>query len=513
MKRRYMYISALQIFTTVAALRNKLLLIAAGRPSCCSRCGSPDVSPHCAFAFADGILRSTSTRGRRAGGRASVCVGGEHSHCSAYSRGQTRTSKRRYSHICRLFDGSPSLAEHESINLGEFTEADRQQLLQRVLVNAHLLRDGDSALDYEKGDGVHPIQLDGVYASETLGRGFCNWVFKVTPKPSSLIVGDDDNDKSAVVVVKVFSDLARVRVPHNILGSIDVLASDCCIGPQVMHRGTDGIVMEYIDGTVLTKEDVHGIAIAKDGGISDNAKFGDGRLLCEKIGVKLAQLHGTPIPSNSPIANEVDNMLWRTLDAMLDFVGEDGPIPEAVLEAGWTHDLLCREVQTMKQTLDALDLPQVLCHGDFKPSNIVVVNDDSSGCSSGVGEIVLIDYELSGPGYRGFDFYKLFRTADPSRQNDDNMAAFVRSYLESSQLADDDASSTIESARVAQVLAEMKLFEPLTWLEAGIFFLFAAKGDPTQIERWEKLALDRFTNFDASKCRFEANLEKYTKAS
>ena len=271
--------------------------------------------------------------------------------------------------------------------------------------------------------------------------------------------------------------------------------------------------MEYIDGTVLTEEDVHGIAIAKDDGISDNAKFGDGRILCEKIGAKLAQLHGTPIPSNSPIANEVDNMLWRTLDAMLDFVGEDGPIPEAVLEAGWTHDRLCQEVQTMKQTLDALDLPQVLCHGDFKPSNIVVVNDDSSGCSSGVGEIVLIDYELSGPGYRGFDFYKLFRTADPSRQNDDNMAAFVRSYLESSQLADDDASSTIESARVAQLLAEMKLFEPLTWLEAGIFFLFAAKGDPTQIERWEKLALDRFTNFDASKCRFEANLEKYTKAS
>ena len=329
----------------------------------------------------------------------------------------------------------------------------------------------------------------------------------VTPTSSSL-VGGDDNFLCNVVVVKVFSDLAKVRVPDDILGSIDVVASDCRIGPTVMHRGSNGIVMEYIDGSVLTEEDVHGIA--KDDNSPDDTKFGNGQILCEKIGAKLAQLHFTPIPGDVPIANEVDNMLWMTLDAMLGFVGNDGPIPEAVLEAGWTHDRLCQEVQTMRQKLDDLELPQVLCHGDFKPSNVVVVNDSSGG--GGVGGIVLIDYELSGPGYRGFDFYKLFRTADPSRQNGDNMAAFVRSYLRSTDKREKDASSTIGSARVEQVLAEMKLFEPLTWLEAGIFFLFAAKGDPTQTVRWEKLALDRFSNFDASKGRFQANLEQYFKA-
>ena len=341
------------------------------------------------------------------------------------------------------------------------------------------------------------------YESQTLGLGFCNWVYKVTPTSSSLVGGDDSLCNA--VVVKVFSDLAKVRVPDNILGSIDVLASDCRIGPTVIHRGSDGIVMEYIDGTVLSEEDVHGVA--KNDNNPDDTKFGYGQILCEKIGAKLAQLHSTSTPAVLPIANEVDNMLWMTLDAMLGFVGDDGPIPEAVLEAGWTHDRLCQEVQTMREKLDALELPQVLCHGDFKPSNIVVMNDSSRG--SGVGEIVLIDYELSGPGYRGFDFYKLFRSADPSRQNDDNMAAFVRSYLKSSEI--DNTSSSVDSARVQQVLAEMKLFEPLTWLEAGIFFLFAAKGDPTQIQRWENLALDRFTNFDASKCRFEENLEQYAK--
>mmetsp|Transcript_19993 Transcript_19993/g.57408 ORF Transcript_19993/g.57408 Transcript_19993/m.57408 type:complete len:154 (+) Transcript_19993:11-472(+) len=141
------------------------------------------------------------------------------------------------------------------------------------------------------------------------------------------------------------------------------------------------------------------------------------------------------------------------------------------------------------------------------------MENPSSGADDGVGKVVLIDYELSGPGYRGFDFYKLFRTADPAPQSHDNMVAFVRSYLHSSEaMGGESSSKTIDSDQVEQVLAEMKLFEPLTWLEAGIFFLFAAKGDPTQLDRWENLALDRLENYTASKVRFIANLEQFSKA-
>ena len=170
----------------------------------------------------------------------------------------------------------------------------------------------------------------------------------------------------------------------------------------------------------------------------------------------------------------------------------------------------------MRQTLDMLNLPPaVLGHGDFKPSNILVVDNDPNSSSEAETEsaVVLIDYELSGQGYRGFDFYKLFRTADPATQNQDNMEAFIRSYLQhSSELAadgDPPPSMKIGSAQIEQVLAEMKLFEPLTWLEAGIFFLFAAKGDPTQLDRWEELALNRLDNYSASKARFAANLVEW----
>ena len=74
---------------------------------------------------------------------------------------------------------------------------------------------------------------------------------------------------------------------------------------------------------------------------------------------------------------------------------------------------------------------------------------------------------------------------------------------------DESSSTTIGSAQIEQVLAEMKLFEPLTWLEAGIFFLFAAKGDPTQLDRWEELALNRLDNYSASKDRFVLNLVEW----
>jgi len=385
----------------------------------------------------------------------------------------------------------------EGINLGELTEADRQQLLWQLLVDANLLT-GEKSLQSSSSESADDILLfDNGYDSETLGRGFCNWVYKVTPS--------EDNTNTKVVVVKVFSDLAKVRVPEPILGSIDVLASYAGIGPTVMHRGLNGIVMEHIDGKVLTEEDVHG---------------SDGRILCEKIGIKLAQLHATSLPSNllvvEPNEKPNNNMLWRTLDAMLDFVGNDEPIPSAVLDAGWTHARLYDEVRSMRRTLDMLDLPPaVLGHGDFKPSNIMVVDNDPNLSSKAETEsaVVLIDYELSGRGHRGFDFYKLFRTADPAIQNQDNMEAFVRSYLQHSSGTtvnnDKPSSTTIDSAQIEQVLAEMKLFEPLTWLEAGIFFLFAAKGDPTQLDRWEELAINRLDNYSASKARFAANLVEW----
>ena len=69
-------------------------------------------------------------------------------------------------------------------------------------------------------------------------------------------------------------------------------------------------------------------------------------------------------------------------------------------------------------------------------------------------------------------------------------------------------------AEIDAVLAEMELFEPLTWLEAGIFFLFAARGDPSDQDKWVALALDRLGHYARSKDAFwsDGRLQRYKDA-
>ena len=360
------------------------------------------------------------------------------------------------------------------------------------------------------GAGLLP-DADGLPAApDELGRGFCNWVYRAE-------LAGSGND-GAVVVVKVFSPLARVRVDRAVLGSVDVLASGAGIGPRILHRGPDGIVMSLVDGSVLTEQMVHDEA---EGG-------GRGELLCRSIGAALAGLHCSPLPGEfGPSSPESEsegggsggnNMLWTTLDRMLGYVADAddasgfGSIPSAVLEAGWSHRALSEEVREMRDALEPLGLTSVLCHGDFKPSNIILGRRTGGGKGE---EVVVIDYELSGPGYRGYDFCKLFRTGQ-AEQSRRNMRAFAEAYLGLLAEPGGAQEETIppSKAEIDAVLAEMELFEPLTWLEAGIFFLFAARGDPSDQDKWVALALDRLGHYARSKDAFwsDGRLQRYKDA-
>mmetsp|Transcript_39370 Transcript_39370/g.86408 ORF Transcript_39370/g.86408 Transcript_39370/m.86408 type:complete len:489 (-) Transcript_39370:156-1622(-) len=421
-----------------------------------------------------------------------------------------RCRKRPLVTSCRfganVEDLEQNLQQRPFVNLGELTEADRRYLLRDLLVDAQLLSPNTTSSTSSADTGSTASlskQFDGGYRCQTLGRGFCNWVYKVDAVDTA---SDTDTSQSSLVV-KVFSDLAKVRVEESMLGSIDIVASDNGVGPKVVHRGRNGIVMQHVEGHVLTEEDIHGTGAASATATmtSDVATFGDGKELCQAIAKQLARLHGTPLPRTLK-ANVTDNMLWHTLNAMLEFVGSNDPIPPSVLDRGWTYNRLVEEVRTLKGVLQPLHLPKVLFHGDFKPSNIIVP-EPKARSSNSVDGIVLIDYELSGPGYRGYDFYKLFRTANASGQNHDNMVAFVEAYL--CEASGSGSTGIISSDLVDAVLAEMKLFEPLTWLEAGIFFLFAAKGDPAEIEKWSTLAQDRLDNYDRCKVEFWTNVKDY----
>lgn len=147
--------------------------------------------------------------------------------------------------------------------------------------------------------------------------------------------------------------------------------------------------------------------------------------------------------------------------------------------ASFTH--LREEVARARKALEAHGADVVLGHGDCKPSNVIASDD---------GPAKLIDFELGGPNYRDFDLMKLFRTA--AAPSEPCMLHFLRAYAAAADLACD------ESAIRASLVAARR-FEPLTWLEACIFFLALPEFKPDELSRWQALAVDRWEKYQKTR--------------
>jgi len=111
----------------------------------------------------------------------------------------------------------------------------------------------------------------------------------------------------------------------------------------------------------------------------------------------------------------------------------------------------------------------------------------------------LIDLELSGFNYRGFDLMKLYR-ADravfsvrtllqhhipidfPCNEQEESFFKFLYEYHAEFNLLNNKTKKNIR-AEVEQLALECRIFEPLTWLEAAIFFIFlVCASDKMEIE-------------------------------
>ena len=169
----------------------------------------------------------------------------------------------------------------------------------------------------------------------------------------------------------------------------------------------------------------------------------------------------------------------------------------------------------MRQRCEALRLPVVRGHGDLKPSNVMRSSEGSS--------IDFIDFELAGCHYRGYDLFKLFRTSGD--RSPENMRAFLQAYLRcrhargasapsSASAADSSATTGGHAAADASALAALELdelqaeanaAEPLTWLEAAVFFLFAICVYPSQAADWRPLATSRWEAYMQSASIIDAD--------
>lgn len=267
------------------------------------------------------------------------------------------------------------------------------------------------------------------------------------------------------VVLKRYTDLVFMRIDPESIGAVDKHAWAFGCGPRVLYSSPLGLVAERIPGRTLEEEDMH----KKDWELLGH------------VAKALARFHRLPVPTQC----EGAPMLWRTVDKMLDAVARR---PELIPLGLPSLDILLSEISAARATLDRHTPAMVLGHGDCKPSNIIVSGEHSEN-------VTLIDFELSGPNYRGFDLMKIFRTANgPSEVC---MRHFLRVYKEA--LDANPSADPVSEETVSALVSEAYMFEPLTWLEACVFFLVLPMVKPEDTERWNALAVDRWDKFVETK--------------
>lgn len=288
----------------------------------------------------------------------------------------------------------------------------------------------------------------GTMGYESLTTGFANDVYAVTRKGYPL-------------VVKALTQLSSMRLERGTIGQADAHAGKFGIGPKVYYTDKSGIVMDRLPGRTLKEIDIH---------------KGDLKLL-SAIADVLARCHQLPSPQ---IFRQGVPLLWRQIDKMMDVAARR---PELIPKDMPDIDVITAEVDAMREALEKHRPKVVFCHGSMNTHNVMVSTD---------GSVKFIDFELGGPNYRGFDLMKLFRTAGTCSET------CMKHFLGAYGAATDDVHSTSD---FNNLLKEVRLFEPLTWLEAAVFFLVMPQFKPEGSAKWQELAIHRWTKFQETKCQ------------
>lgn len=248
----------------------------------------------------------------------------------------------------------------------------------------------------------------------------------------------------------MYSTVSKMRTRPEFRGLGDLKCAEMKLSPAVTCHTYDGIAHEHIEGRVLAESDVH----------TAHSDFLD------RLARKVHRLHSARVPSQYGDSA----LLWSWFQAMLRHlrsrkITSTGNVMIEEIES---------EISYMKNYLLTADLPIVFCHGDLKPSNLLIED---------CGEIWMIDLELAGPNYRGFDLMKLFRS-EPNNFSKENFLCFLTIY-----------AAYGSRTSVEELTRECRICEALTWLEAAIFFATLLSISDVEMERNIILFEDRWKSY------------------
>lgn len=291
--------------------------------------------------------------------------------------------------------------------------------------------------------------------------GFCNQIFTSTTGERKMR--------------KVYSDLAQRRMRLSGNQNFDEIMGDLKIGPAVFESTEKFVIMEELAGRVLSNEDL----------LTSN------NMSLKGVAETLAKLHCVQGFKRKDGKSD-RNMLWDCCNVLLEELKE------------WDENLYLTyssELKYQKFVLESLSLPLVLGHGDFKPSNVIVLNDS--------GEARLIDWETCGCHYRAYDLAKFFRAVEPKSKEEDELLSkkhltFLRKYCEQVRRI---SGTNAKDPNV--VFFESKLLLPMTWLEAALFFHCKSFDDESDSDAYTRNAEQRLQSFRKSLDQWKINLNEY----
>jgi thiamine kinase-like enzyme len=284
-----------------------------------------------------------------------------------------------------------------------------------------------------------------------LSAGFCNRVHRVH-------VTDPERDNTLDLVVKEFSALSRARSTSSAFAT-DRL-SEAHGSPQQLFSCHHGVIHNFCEGKVeLTEADV---------GTSGS------RATVQSVARAVANLHCTPT-SRLPPGIPPTPMVWVSVETMLRRLVQHtaaGKMPAAPASRTWNVHEVVQVCARERALIERAGYALVLGHGDLKPTNVLARRSRSQiDQDDGYSDAVLIDFELSGVNYRGFDLCKLFRNDAGAIDTSETgpLWSFLNEYRACCQKSAGAESAFMPS--VDSLAAEAAALEPATWLEASVFFM------------------------------------------
>lgn len=342
---------------------------------------------------------------------------------------------------------------------GAAGEAAIKQLCQRVLPGWQSALEADMQLSKISG-------------------GISNLLVKVSPGPATGLWP---------VAVKVFGDKTELLIDRAAELQVLVTLNQAGFGAQVLAVFENGRIEEFLTATTLTPADMaHPTYVPR-------------------IARILRRLHGVTTGGQQP-------QLFEGIRAWLH-TARGLSFPDASKQARFQQldmDAMGAELDQLQQLTDAVASPVVFSHNDLLSGNILVLQRDGVDISDPrqvdpQGPLQLIDFEYSGPGFRGFDWGNHFNEyagfdCDYSRYPDRAAQALFFGHYMAEDAAvkkmgqppgaeSQDVPVVHSDAQLDKLCAEADLFALVSHTFWGIWALVQARYSPIDFDYLEYSAM------------------------